>query len=1245
MNLRLFSLLVCLLVEHKIFCFRDFPNCSSHNRKYNVESTGKDSHECLNMVSPCATLSYILNKVVLECVEIEIQDAQSLSGKFSLSASGLAIIGKGINRSSVSISCEENSGIYFKSSQQIHLEKLDFIACAVIYNSTEMDGYPFEIIAGLYFHLGSNISISRCGFKNGTGTGVLMSDVIGEIHFTSTHFIGNKNTSSLSNDFISGGGVIIYRLDSTTTTGHYTIDDCLFNDNVIYSYKYRFSGGLTFVHRAINSSSFLEVLNTNFSNNRGRGGGGLIINHTCTAASYVEVAISHCLFESNSADWEGGGVYITDHSNFSTVTIIHITDTAFTHNSAKWGGGLAVSSDGIGNVTVFANGSQWIENHAGTSGTGVGFSVAFHGMQVQSNNRTVYSMVATFRDCIFLNNTNKGYTTLNTVGAIYVKGARANFINSSISGNNGTALYIRYSGYATFSGQVIFDHNVGNNGAAIHVGSGSTMALHGGVNLSFTNNKAALKRGGAIFTDKFKDIQYLHTPCVFESLLELVQSSEYYSVTFSNNTVYGKPQSVYVSDPINCFDNFKSTHRDSLLTNKKIFRYNPNRSSQIRSDGYKIELITTPNLTEHKTLELMPGEHFYIDPIVRDIFGNPSNLRGNLVLVRDNQVSNNDNTEPIRLVGPSYISMDNYTRKNPLYIEGSVSTEQQIWRVVFLYKNGNESYRDGSRGFQIKLVDCKEGFLYNSNSQICTCESKDNFVCVSSSSACVRYGYWYGSNGTEVTVLPCPGRACRYSGGKCPTSKCLSSPDFCQLDDNVNLCMTGRNGTLCSYCRANYSFTFGALSCVNSLSCRPHNTLLVMFSVVMYWIFSILFIFLVLSLNLSVGSGFMYGIVYYYSVIYLYTDNTITDTSIASLIHICIALTQLSPYMIGKIGLCFAESWKWNLNHTVFLYTTPIFIATAILSIIWLSRSCRFPRRISLAQNTPIHAISVLILLSYCSLTFISFKILKPIKIYGHTMVYVDPDWKYFHTEHLPYALLAIFIEFFITIPVCLLLLFAPCLSRRINLVKIKLKPIVDEFQACYRPERRWFAGFYFLARQLVYLVNAISQMSEVRSLPPQKNIYLQFLNALILLVHVIFEPYRLRWLNLVDALLLMNILLLSFFDFYIPSKSSILYTALPYTMVLLPSLYLLGALLVLIGRRILLLIKSFCYKQKIIILVNEKELRSENYQSLPTQSEVVIHHTDCDNDYQGSSTVDSFSFDNGEREPLISECSNFAER
>ena len=1231
MNLRAFLLLASLEVfflAHKACCFNGFPNCSTPLKEYKVKSSGNDSQECLSMLQPCANLKYILEMVVpLVCVVIELQDPQILSRKYELfSASNLAIIGNAINSPSVHISCERNSGIYFESSQQVHLEKLDFVDCAVVYPSTETD----DLIAGLYFHHGANVSITNCSLNNG----VIIKDVIGEIRLTSTSFIGNKQTST---EFISLG-LFIYRLDFLGTV-KYSIDDCLFEGNDVRhrSVSY-FGGGLTFIHNVSASTSFLTILNTRFNDNQGVSGGGLHISHgsTITTSSYVEVAVSDCKFQRNTAVYEGGGLWITNsNSTSSSVTAVYITDTLFIDNSALWGGGLAVFSS-TGNITVVAKNSMWVTNYAGTSGTGVGFFVTNNALH-PSRNRNHHSIVTgTFQNCSFHGNTNKGlYTKLTVVGAVYAGQARIDFINSTFSGNNGTALYLRQSAYATFSGNVIFEHNLGIHGSAIHIAYDSIISLEKEVHLYFLNNTAAFERGGAIFDDKYFDVD-LRTPCIFESLYALLQSTGNYSVTFSNNLAHGKLQSVYVSDPRNCFKDASNASSGCLLYNSKIFRYIPDTPRQIASPGYSIKLCTIPNLTD-RTLQIMPGEHFYIDPIVLDVFGNPSSLHGYLVLVHNNQIRKYNGTMPLRLVGPDYMAMDTYTKNNPFYIAGTY--QNHTWSVAFIYDNSEASYRDGSQEFLVNLVDCRPGFLYNSSTQTCNCGKDQNLVCPSSSIACVRREYWYGSSGVHLAVLPC--EQCDYNSKKCFDLGCEKSPGFCRLDDNHSQCVLGRTGTLCSYCQTNYSFTFSALYCVESKGCSSGYFFLSIFIVLLYWIIFILFVFLILSLNLGVGSGFMYGIVYYFSVIYMYTRDTIRNRTLATLVHTCVAITQLCPHVIGNIKICFVESLKWNLNHKIYHYVTPIFVSIVILFAIWLSQFCRCPKRLSLAQNSPIHAIALLILFSYSSLAFVSFEILKPIKIYNETMVYIDPDLKYFHKPHLPYALTAIFMELFVILPICFLLLFEPLLSRRLNLVKLKLKPIVDDFQASYRPECRWFAGFYFLARQLVYIANTIPQITGEQSLPPQENIIFQYLNAVILIVHVSFQPYKLKWLNVLDTLLLSDILIISFININLPftfQKVSL------YILIFCPSLYLLGALIILIARRIQLSVKPFCSKHA-NVWVNEKMWTNadRHFRGLPTQSTVLMDNKD---DYASTSSVDprcaslvdSFYTDDGVREPLLSD-------
>ncbi len=247
-------------------------------------------------------------------------------------------------------------------------------------------------------------------------------------------------------------------------------------------------------------------------------------------------------------------------------------------------------------------------------------------------------------------------------------------------------------------------------------------------------------------------------------------------------------------------------------------------------------------------------------------------------------------------------------------------------------------------------------------------------------------------------------------------------------------------------------------------------------------------------------------------------------------------------------------------------------------------------------------------------MTYTSFQILSPLRYGGKVYVYGDPSVEYFGTQHIPFALVALFFEFFISLPICFLLLFAPCLSKRLNMVKLRLMPFLDEFQACYRPKHRWFAGFYFLARQLLYLVMMLTSHNL-----PQNKMLLHYLNGLILIVHASVQPYKLKWLNLIDTILLLDIFFISFFS-NDPKEDDI-----AYILILVPSIYLIIIIAILLFKRILLLFRSFHH------FCMPKDESSEVLKSTST-SVVGI---------DGSSSVfsdDSFYRDDGEREPLLQE-------
>ena len=75
-----------------------------------------------------------------------------------------------------------------------------------------------------------------------------------------------------------------------------------------------------------------------------------------------------------------------------------------------------------------------------------------------------------------------------------------------------------------------------------------------------------------------------------------------------------------------------------------------------------------------------------------------------------------------------------------------------------------------------------------------------------------------------------------------------------------------------------------------------------------------------------------------------------------------------------------------------------------------------------------------------------------------YTYMYVSPDIEYFHGCHLAYAIVAMLFTMVIVIGLPLLLALEPFLNSKINFIKVK--PLLDQFQSCYKDKYRCFAAY-----------------------------------------------------------------------------------------------------------------------------------------------------------------------------------------
>ena len=132
-----------------------------------------------------------------------------------------------------------------------------------------------------------------------------------------------------------------------------------------------------------------------------------------------------------------------------------------------------------------------------------------------------------------------------------------------------------------------------------------------------------------------------------------------------------------------------------------------------------------------------------------------------------------------------------------------------------------------------------------------------------------------------------------------------------------------------------------------------------------------------------------------------------------------------------------------------------------------------------------IHAFAAFLLLAYSKILVVSYSLLTSItftsseNVKSSVVVYYDSNIRYFSTQHLPFAILAITVLLFCVALPLLVLLFYPTkiFQKCLGCCSIRwhaLHAFADVFQGCYKngtagtPDYRCFAGLYLLLRILI---------------------------------------------------------------------------------------------------------------------------------------------------------------------------------
>ena len=1009
---------------------------------------------------------------------------------------------------------EDNGAIVFKGDSFINFNN----------NIAEQSGGAlFCVTSDVAFQENSNVTFTDNTAKHDGGAVHISrdSDITINEHSTCTITFHNNTATqggavySDSNTYITlGGESIIFFINNDATFGgvvychNYTTLITKGNTLIKFTNNSAIENGGALAMKHNSDIKLKQKSTTMFNNNKAVHNGESLFLEINSDTSFEDDCT--VTFDGNTADdGTGGAIHVSSNSSL-TFSKTNKATVIFKHNVAAFGGALNFYSHSFITFQGSNNSIVTFDNNKATQNGGAIYLQKTSDVIIQGN-LTVK----------FHNNT----ATLG--GAIYSNS------NSDIT--------------FTESTNIIFLLNNAKLGGAIYIVT-SNITITGRTKIHFTNS-TALQDGGAIFLDKQYKVILTgdavitfsfntasdYGGAIYSRVDESMINFNVTNIHFDNNHARTAGSSVFINVPTLC--NSSCLHNSILGVSK-----GNELSKHITTSPRKLELYKPAECIDNSDTgcysyfakNVMLGQEILIDACMYDYYDRPTGTEEFLVSSADGQ--------DYYIPGSQYILVScNHTFQG-ISIIGNKTTPVLPFNysmTIALYVVRISEMKTISVNLIVELSQCHPGFWYHNTSHKCECYNSTNTVTCSGSSSNIKKGYWFGSVTGKPTVTFCPINYCNFT---C----CETTNGYYHLSPvRDNQCMPHRSGTACGVCEVGYTLSFDSTECVDVKTCTTGQTLLLVTLIVLYWFAIIVVVFTMMYFKAEIG--YLYGITYYYNIVdILLTQNWfLSNQQLYTLVNAVSSITKVTPQFLGQF--CLVQGMS-GIDQQLVHFIHPL-----ILSFILVVISCLAKRSRRLAyfiSRGIIRFICYLLLLSYTSVVTTSLLLMRPLTFHNVDKIYtyVSPEIEYFHGRHLIYCILAMLLTIVIVIGLPLLLILEPILNRKINFIKIK--PLLDQFQGCYKDKYRCFAAYYMICRLVIIIIVIVNSPNDFTTH------YLTIIACVVMdLVHQFSRPYANNSLNLFDGAILHQAYLVSFLPLveFFDSFNSNLVTGTMYILVLLP--------------------------------------------------------------------------------------------
>ena len=694
-----------------------------------------------------------------------------------------------------------------------------------------------------------------------------------------------------------------------------------------------------------------------------------------------------------------------------------------------------------------------------------------------------------------------------------------------------------------------FNSNQAEKGAAIAITGGSTIYSEQDTYCLFSNNHATLY-GGAIYVLNIDEQTFLtsHICSIISNQTLYRAGTLNITYHFDNNSAgSGLGNSIFMTSINSCkqYCSLYHTKNNSHTFNISCignFTYT-NDSNQIATSA---KAITVRNMSS--SLDIIPGHEFLlpikaVDDLDQDVT--------KIMVYKSSVVSHS--TEPIT-IGPAF----NFVTNNTLVLYGKPGSSGDIVLADL-------GFHSTVAQIPIILAACPPGYILTSKSNLisCTCSvlAKDKHYlgisdCREEFSVHVAYAepdYWVGyiTNDTEeanennLYTSDCPFALCKTFFNKETTLgyySLTSKASKKELEEQV--CSENRKGIMCSKCKDGYSVYYHSptVRCGDNSQCALGALFYVLSELLPI---TFLFIF-ILWLDISLTSGTAYSIIFMVQI--LQSMNITINGAVQlnppilqDIYTVAYNSLNIDFFYIDKLSFCLWAG-AGTLDMLAMKYASVLFSVILIGLFVFLSNHCNscIRRLHCSAQHSVLQGFTAFIAICYFQCTRITFLLLNQVtprgiggKLY-HTVVFWDGSIAYFSVQHLIYVIPAIICLVVVVIPFPLVLLLDGVLIKiesyfgmKYQFIKnvrpwtalhVKVKPLLDSFQGCFKDKYRFFSGMFYIYR--IVILSILDLASSIT----QFYFILEVILVMMLTVQALFQPFEKRHHNWIATVIFCNL-------------------------------------------------------------------------------------------------------------------------